>query len=113
MLIETFIRKQLGLKAHTVTKVEETDGYIIHVDWLGVRLLRFGLCRQRCRKMHSVRKPRVWRDLSMRKLHVESNAPRCGVRVGSWCMNKLRMHQARLETEPTLAAFCRSHDKLS
>ena len=26
MLIETFIRKQLGLKAHTVTKVEETGG---------------------------------------------------------------------------------------
>ena len=25
MLIETFIRKQLRLKAHTVTKVEETD----------------------------------------------------------------------------------------
>ena len=25
MLIETFIRKQLRLKAHTVTRVEETD----------------------------------------------------------------------------------------
>jgi hypothetical protein len=25
VLVETFIRKQLRLKAHTVTKVEETD----------------------------------------------------------------------------------------
>ena len=25
MLVETFLRKQLGLKAHTVTKVEETE----------------------------------------------------------------------------------------
>ena len=30
----------------------------------------------------------------------------------SWYTNKVRMHEARLETESTLAAFCRSHDKL-
>src|ERR1022692_2218678 len=55
VLIETFIRKQLGLKAHTVTRVEETEDYmIIHIDRLGSRLLRCGLCRQRCRKVHSV-----------------------------------------------------------
>ena len=36
MLIETFIRKQLGLKAHTVTKVEETDEcMLVHIDRLG------------------------------------------------------------------------------
>ena len=29
MLIETFIRKQLKLKAHTVTKVEETEKWMI------------------------------------------------------------------------------------
>src|SRR5450432_4050496 len=69
MLMETFMRKQLGLKAHTVTKVEETERYlIIHIDRLGSRLLRCGLCRQRCRKIHSVQKPREWRDLSMRKI---------------------------------------------
>ena len=89
MLIETFIRKQLGLKAHTVTKVEETEGYmIIHIDRLGGRLLRCGLCRQRCRKVYSIRKPREWRDLSMRKLPLKLRyrprrveCPRCGVRV--------------------------------
>jgi len=36
VLIETFLRKQLGLKAHTVTKVEETERYmIVHIDRLG------------------------------------------------------------------------------
>ena len=89
VLVETFIRKQLGLKAHTVTRVEETEEYkIIHIDRLGTRLLRCGLCRQRCRKVHSLGRPREWRDLSMRKLpwklryrprRVE--CPRCGVRV--------------------------------
>ena len=89
MLIETFIRKQLGLKAHTVTKVEEIEGdMIIHIDRLGKRLLRCGLCRQRCRKVHSVGRLREWRDLSMRKSSLKLRyrprrvaCPRCGVRV--------------------------------
>lgn len=89
VLIETFIRKQLRLKAHTVTKVEETEKFmIIHIDRLGDRLLRCGLCRQRCRKVHSVRKEREWRDLSMRKLPLKLRyrprrveCPRCGLRV--------------------------------
>src|ERR1035437_8486799 len=89
MLMETFMRKQLGLKAHTVTKVEETEQYlIVHIDRLGGRLLRCGVCRQRCRKVHSVRKAREWRDLSMRKLPMKLRyrprrveCPRCGLRV--------------------------------
>jgi transposase len=89
VLVETFIRKQLGLKAHTVTKVEETERYmIVHIDRLGSRLLRCGVCRQRCRKVHSVRKVREWRDLSMRKLPLKLRyrprrveCPRCGLRV--------------------------------
>ena len=72
-----------------MTKVEETEGYmVIHIDRLGSRLLRCGVCRQRCRKVHSVRKPREWRDLSMRKLPLKLRyrprrveCPRCGVRV--------------------------------
>ena len=89
MLIETFIRKQLGLKAHTVTKVEETDEcMLVWIDRLGRRLLRCGVCRQRCRKVHDIRKEREWRDLSMRKLVLKLRycprrveCPRCGVRV--------------------------------
>ena len=89
MLIETFLRKQLKLKAHTVTKVEETERYmIVHINRLGRRLLRCGVCRQRCRKVHSLRKAREWRDLSMRKLPLKLRyrprrveCPRCGLRV--------------------------------
>jgi transposase len=89
VLVETFLRKQLGLKAHTVTKVEETERYmIVHIDRLGRRLLRCGVCRQRCRKLHSMRKPREWRDRSMRNIPLKLRyrprrveCPRCGLRV--------------------------------
>ena len=89
VLIETFLRKQLGLKAHTVTKVEATDRFmIVHIDRLGCRLLRCGVGRQRCRKVQSVRKPREWRDLSMRKVPLKLRyrprrveCPRCGLRM--------------------------------
>ena len=61
---------------------------VVHIDRLGSRLLRCGLCRQRCRKVHSVQQSRVWRDLSMRKLPLKLRyrprrveCPRCGVRV--------------------------------
>ena len=60
VFIETFIRKQLRLKAHTVTKVEETDDcMLVHIDRLGTRLLRCGVCRQRCREVYDVRKQRA------------------------------------------------------
>lgn len=89
VLIETFIRKQLRLKAHTVTKVvEQEDAMIIYIDRLGHRLLCCGVCRHRCREVHGVRPEREWRDLSMRKLPLKLRyrprrveCPRCGVRV--------------------------------
>jgi transposase len=89
VLIQTYIRKQLKLKAHTVTKVEETEeAMIVYIERLGQRLLRCGVCRQRCRKVHSIRQEREWRDLSMRKQQLilryrprRVDCPRCGVRV--------------------------------
>jgi len=43
VLIETFIRKQLRLKSHTVTKVEESEEWMtVHIDRLGRRLLQCG-----------------------------------------------------------------------
>ena len=89
MLIETFIIKQLRLKAHTVTKVEETgECMLVHIDRLGQRLLRCGVCRQRCLEVHDIREEREWRDLSMRELPLKLRyrprrvkCPRCGVRV--------------------------------
>jgi transposase len=88
VLIETFIGKQLRLKAHTVTRVEETEqAMIVQIDRLGERLLRCGVCGLRCREVHSIRKEREWRDLSMRKLPLKLRyrprrvkCPRCGVR---------------------------------
>lgn len=89
MLIETFIRKQLHLKAHTVTKVEQTGEFmVVYIDRLGRRLLRCGVCRQRCLEVHDIRRVREWRDLSMRQLPLKLRyrprrveCPRRGVRV--------------------------------
>jgi len=89
VLIETFIRKQLRLKAHTVTKVEESDDcMLVYIDRLGGRLLRCGVCRHRCREVYDVCPMREWRDLAMRKLPLKLRyrprrveCPRCGVRV--------------------------------
>ena len=87
--IEAFIRKQLRLKAHTVTRVEETDDHLlVYIDRLGGRLLRCGVCRQRCREVYDIRGEPEWRDLSMRKLPLKLRyrprrveCPRCGIRV--------------------------------
>jgi transposase len=89
VLIETFIRKQLRLKVHRVTRVEDTGECLrVHMDRRGRRLLRCGLCRLRGREVHSLRKEREWRDLSIRKLPLllcyrprRVKCPRCGVRV--------------------------------
>jgi len=89
VLIETFIRKQLRLKAHRVTKVETTEEImIIEIDRLGRRQLRCGVCGKPCRGVHSIRRQREWRDLSMRKLQLvlhyqprRVQCQRCGVRV--------------------------------
>src|SRR5256885_4413435 len=61
---------------------------LVWIDRLGRRLLRCGVCRQRCREVHDIRKEREWRDLSMRKLPLKLRyrprrveCPRCGVRV--------------------------------
>jgi transposase len=89
VLIETFIRKQLKLKAHTVTKVEDSQECMtITIDRLGRRLLRCSLCGHRCREVHNVGAERQWRDLAMREQQLilryaprRVDCPRCGVRV--------------------------------
>ena len=113
MLIETFIRKQLRLKAHTVTRVEETEeAMVVHIDRLGRRLLRCGVCRQRCREVHDLRREREWRDLSMRKLPLKLRyrprrveCPRCGVHVEDfpWAEPWARVTTALANAVATLA----------
>ena len=90
MLETTFIRKLLRLKAHKVTQVDQTETeVVIYIDRLGLRLLRCGVCRLRCRKVHERRKKlREWRDLKLRDRRTllryqpyRVDCPRCGVRV--------------------------------
>src|ERR1017187_9727780 len=61
---------------------------LVYIDRLGKRLLRCGVCRQRCLEDHDARREREWRDLSMRNLLLKLRycprrvaCPRCGVRV--------------------------------
>jgi transposase len=76
----------LRLKAHTVIRVEEkNECMLVWIDRLGRRLLRCGVCRQRCLEVHDIRKEREWRDLSMRNLALKLRyrprrveCPRCG-----------------------------------
>ena len=90
--METFIRKALRLKAHTVVKVEEDEAagaLIVHLDRLGHRRLRCGVCGLEATRLAPTRRPpRRWRDLAMREHLVELvYAPyrvwcqRCGLRV--------------------------------
>jgi transposase len=113
VLIETFIRKQLRLKAHRVSKVESgEENMIITIDRLGNRLLRCGICRKRCQQVHSVRKERQWQDLAMRQMHLillyrprRVRCPRCGVRVEDfpWAEPWARVTRALAHAVATLA----------
>ena len=113
MLIETFIRKQLRLKAHRVIKVETNEeSMIIEIDRLGNRRLRCGVCRKPCRGVHSIRKWREWRDLSMRKLRLilryqprRVQCPGCGVRVEgfAWAEPWARVTRALANAAASLA----------
>jgi len=55
------------LKAHRVSQVEQIEQtLVIHIDRLGNRRLRCGLCGRSGRRVHDVRPVRQWRDMSMR-----------------------------------------------
>ena len=92
MRMETFIRKALRLKAHMVVKVEEDEAagaLVVHLERLGQRRLRCGVCGLEVPRVAPTRRPlRRWRDLAMREHVVELRyAParvwcrRCGLRV--------------------------------
>lgn len=70
MHMETFIRKQLKMKAHLVPKVEETpEEVVVWIDRLGQRSLRCGRCGLVVRQAHSRGPFRRWRHLAMGKRH--------------------------------------------
>ena len=91
MRMERFIRKSLGLKAHTVVKVEELPegGLVAYVDRLPHRALPCGVCGQATRQVAATRRPeRRWRDLACRDTPLwlayaphRVHCPTCGLRV--------------------------------
>jgi transposase len=89
VLVETFIRKLLHLKAHRVIAVEQSaEQVVVQIDRLGCRRLRCRVCRRPCRRVHHIEEVRSWRDLSLRGLPMILRyqprrvcCPRCGVRV--------------------------------
>ena len=92
MRMETFIRKALGLKAHTVARVEvrEAEGeLVVRVERLSQRRLRCGVCGLRARRVAPTRRPeRWWHDLALRDSAVwlvyapyRVWCPQCGLRV--------------------------------
>jgi transposase len=89
VLLETFIRKVLYLKAHRVTAVKVgPEQIVVEIDRLKSRALRCGVCRGSCRKVHQVEEARSWQDLSLRQLPMvlryrprRLRCARCGVHV--------------------------------
>jgi len=69
MRLETFIRKSLRMKAHTVVKVEDLPGggLVAQVDRLPSRRLCCGECGRPAAKVAATRRPaRRWQDLALR-----------------------------------------------
>jgi len=120
MRMETFIRKGLGLKAHTVVQVteNEADGeLVVQIARLGQRRLRCGECGLEASRVAPTRRPeRRWQDRAMRD-HVVwlVYAPyrvwcrQCGLRVERipWAEKWQRVTQSLART---VAAFARDLD---
>src|SRR4029453_1236830 len=94
MRMETFIRRSLGLKAHTVVKVEEREAegereLLIYVERLGQRRLRCGVCGLQAQRAAPTRRPgRRWPGRAIRTHTVwlvyaayRVCCARCGLRV--------------------------------
>ena len=98
MLVETFIRKMLRLKAHRVTAVEmKAEQMVIRIDRLARRRLSCRGCGRPCGRIHQVEAARNWQHLSFWGvpvvLHYQPRrvrCPSCGVRreavpwAGAW-----------------------------
>ena len=66
-MYRNYIRKSLGMKAHWVTEVVETEGgWVARVDRFGNRRLKCGHYRGEIKMTRGRRPERRWRDLSIR-----------------------------------------------
>ena len=114
--METFIRKGLRLKAHSVVKVEEDEAgqeLVIRLDRREHRRLHCGECGRAALRIAPMRRPeRRWRDLAVRE-HVivlvyapcRVRCPRCGLRVERvpWADKWQRVTHALARAVATLA----------
>lgn len=113
MRMETYIRKSLGMKAHWVTEVTETEeGWVAQVDRLENRRLRCGHCGGETKVTRGRRRERRWRDLSLRDKAFwivyrpfRVLCPRCGLRVERvpWARKWERVTQALAQAIALLA----------
>ena len=115
MRLETFIRKSLGMKAHTVVKTEELPegGLVAYVERLPGRRLWCGACGRPVGKVATTRRPeRRWQDLALREqplwLVYEPHrvwCPQCGLRVERvpWAEKWQRVTHALARAVATLA----------
>jgi transposase len=91
MRLETFIRKSLGMKAHTVVKAEDLPhgGLVAQIDRLPGRQLCCGECGRPAPKVAGTRRPeRRWQGLALRDQPLwlvyapyRVWCPTCGLRV--------------------------------
>jgi len=91
MRLETFIRKSLGMKAHTVGKAADLPdgGVVARIERLPGRRLCCGACGRPALKVAGTRRPaRLWQDLVLRDqplwlVYPPSRVwcPTCGLRV--------------------------------
>jgi len=113
MRMETFIRKSLRLKAHTVTEVEERpDGVLVRIDFIRGRRVRCGGCGRLTSRVVHRRAERRWRDLSLRDrpltlayMPCRVRCRSCGVRVEKvpWASRWQRVTDALLEAVARLS----------
>ncbi len=105
MRLETFIRKSLRLKAHTVTEVQERpDGMLVWIDWIQGRRVRCGACGRRTPRVVHRQGERRWRDLSLRDRSLTLTYRPCRVRC--------RFCGVRVERVPWAARWQRLTDAL-
>lgn len=105
MRLETFIRKSLRLKAHTVTEVQERpDGVLVRIDRIQGRRVRCGACGRRTPRVVHRQSERRWRDLSLRDRSLTLTYRPCRVRC--WFCG------VRVEKVPWAARWQRVTDAL-
>lgn len=113
MRMETFIRKSLGMKAHFVTQIIQTDeGWVAQVERLINRRLKCSQCHLEVKRTRGRLRQRSWKDLSLRDepfwiayRPFRVQCPRCGLKVEKvpWAKKWARVTKALTHAVALLA----------